>query len=113
MSPIKKKKRSNKSPKRPGKVLLTNDYTGKQVPGKYVITAGFNIETPHLVEIVPNYTKCNRCQIFLGDKETDLADVLDYNCIECFEMQIEEIEEAKSMLVNTIEIVSKNKRRSK
>ena len=113
MSIIKKKKKADKSPKRPGKVLLTNDYTGKQVPGKYVITAGFNIETPHLVEIVPNYTKCNRCQMFLGAKETDLADVLDYNCIECFEMQIEEIEEAKSMLVNTIEIVSKNKRRSK
>ncbi|MBT5087485.1 MAG: hypothetical protein HOM71_08390 [Deltaproteobacteria bacterium] len=110
MSLIKKKKRSNKSPKRPGKVLLTNDCTGKQVPGKYVITAGFNIETPHLVEIVPNYTKCNRCQMFLGAKETDLADVLDYNCIECFEMQIEEMAEAKSMLVNPMEIVSKNKR---
>jgi hypothetical protein len=111
MSLIKKKKgRSNKSPKRPGKVLLTNDCTGKQVPGKYVITAGFNIETPHLVEIVPNYTKCNRCQMFLGDKETDLADVLDCNCIECYEMQIEEMAEAKSMLVNPIEIVSKRKR---
>jgi hypothetical protein len=113
MSLIKKKKGSNKSPKRPGKVLLTNDYTGKQVPGKVVMTRGFNIETPHLVEIVPNYTKCTNCQMFLGDKETDLADVLDYNCIECFEMQIEKIEEAKSMLVRPITIVSKNKGRRK
>ncbi|MBT4185422.1 MAG: hypothetical protein HOE10_09255 [Deltaproteobacteria bacterium] len=48
--------------------------------------------------------------MFLGAKETDLADVLDYNCIECFEMQIEEMAEAKSMLVNPMEIVSKNKR---
>ena len=112
MSLIKKKKRSNKSPKRPGKVLLTNDCTGKQVPGKYVITAGFNIETPHLVEIVPNYTKCNRCQMFLGAKETDLADVLDYNCIECFEMQIEEEFSSNSIVITPIE-VSKNKRRKK
>ena len=112
MSLIKKKKRSNKSPKRPGKVLLTNDCTGKQVPGKYVITAGFNIETPHLVEIVPNYTKCNRCQMFLGAKETDLADVLDYNCIECFEMQIEEESSSNSMMVTAVE-VSKNKGRKK
>ena len=112
MSLIKKKKRSNKSPKRPGKVLLTNDCTGKQVPGKYVITAGFNIETPHLVEIVPNYTKCNRCQMFLGAKETDLADVLDYNCIECFEMQIEEEFSSDNMMIASLE-VSKNKRRKK
>jgi len=112
MSLIKKKKRSNKSPKRPGKVLLTNDCTGKQVPGKYVITAGFNIETPHLVEIVPNYTKCNRCQMFLGAKETDLADVLDYNCIECFEMQIEEEFSSNNMMIASLE-VSKNKRRKK
>ena len=51
--------------------------------------------------------------MFLGDKEADLADVLDYNCIECFEMQIEEIAEAKSMMANPIEIVSKIKRRRK
>ena len=112
MSLIKKKKRSNKSPKRPGKVILTNDCTGKQVPGKYVITAGFNIETPHLVEIVPNYTKCNRCQMFLGAKETDLADVLDYNCIECFEMQIEEEFSSNNMMIASLE-VSKNKRGKK
>ena len=114
MSLIKKKKgRSNKSPKRPGKVLLTNDYTGKQVPGKIAMTRGFEVETPTLVEIVPNYTKCTDCQMFLGDKETDFADVLDYNCVECFEMQIEEIAEAKSMMANPIEIVSKIKRRRK
>jgi hypothetical protein len=113
MSLIKKKNRSNKSPKRPGKVLLTNDYTGKQVPGKVVMTRGFEVETPTLVEIVPNYTKCNRCQMFLGDKEAALADVLDYNCIECFEIQIEGELSMNSILVNPIEIVSKNKRRGK
>ena len=111
MSPIKKKKRSNKSPKRPGKVLLTNDYTGKQVPGKYVIIAGFNIETPHLVEIVPNYTKCNRCQMFLGDKETDLADVLDYNCIECFELQIEEEFSANNIIIAPLEVSKKRRKK--
>ena len=113
MSLIKKKERSNKLPKRPGKVLLTNDYTGKQVPGKIAMTRGFEVETPTLVEIVPNYTKCTNCQMFLGDKETDFADVLDYNCVECFEMQIEWELSTDSILANPIEIISKNKRRRK
>ena len=110
MSRIKKK--TNKSPKRPGKVLLTNDYTGRQVQGKVDMTRGFTIETPTLVEIVPNYTKCNSCQMFLGKKEEDLADVLDFNCIECFEMQIEEEFSSNSMMITSIK-VSKNKRRKK
>ena len=113
MSLIKKKERSNKLSKRPGKVLLTNDYTGKQVPGKIAMTRGFEVETPTLVEIVPNYTKCTYCQMFLGDKETDFADVLDYNCVECFEMQIEWELSTDSILANPIEIVSKIKRRRK
>ena len=112
MSLIKKKKRSNKSPKRPGKNLLTNDHTGRQVPGKVVITRGFHIETPTLVEIVPNYTKCNNCKLCLGKKEEDLAEVLDYNCIECFELQIEEEFSANSIMIAPLEI-SKNKRRKK
>jgi len=112
MSVIKKKKKANKLPKRPGKNLLTNDHTGRQVPGKYVMARGFEIETPPLVEIVPNYTKCNSCQMFLGKKEEDLADVLDFNCIECFEMQIEEECSSNSMMITPIE-VSKNKRRKK
>ena len=112
MSIIKKKRRTNKAPKRPGKILLTNDYTGRQVSGKLVITRGFQIETPQLVEIVPNYTKCNDCQKFLGKKEEDLADVLDYNCIECFEMQIEEEFSSNSIVITPIE-VSKKKRRKK
>ena len=112
MSIIKKKRRTNKSPKRPGKNLLTNDFTGRQVPGKVVIARGFQIETPTLVEIVPNYTKCNSCKMFLGKKEEDLAEVLDYNCIECFELQIEEEFSANSTLVSQIP-VSKNKGRKK
>ena len=112
MSLIKKKRKANKSPKRPGKNLLTNDYTGRQAPGKLVITRGFQIETPQLVEIVPNYTKCNSCQMFLGKKEEDLAEILDYNCIECFEMQIEEESSLNSMMVSAVE-VSKNKGRKK
>ena len=112
MSTIKKKRRANKSPKRPGKNLLTNDFTGRQVPGKVVITRGFQIETPTLVEIVPNYTKCNSCKMFLGKKEEDLAEVLDYNCIECFELQIEEEFSANNTLVSQIP-VSKNKGRKK
>jgi hypothetical protein len=112
MSIIKKKKKANNSPKRPRKILLTNDYTGRQVPGKYSITRGDNIETPALVEIVPNYTQCNTCQMFLGKKEEDLSDVLGYNCIECFEMQIEEEFSSNSMMITPIE-VSKNKRRKK
>ena len=110
MSRIKKK--TNKSPKRPGKVLLTNDYTGRQVQGKVDMTRGFTIETPTLVEIVPNYIKCNSCQMFLGKKEEELADILDYNCIECFEMQIEEESSSDSIMVTSIK-VSKNKRRKK
>jgi hypothetical protein len=113
MSLIKKKKeRSNKSPKRPGKVLLTNDHTGKQVTGKKEIIRGFNIETPSLEQILPNYTKCNSCQMFLGGKETDLADVLEYNCVECFELQIEEDFSANSIMIAPI-VVSKTKRRKK
>ena len=106
------KKKTNKSPKRPGKILLTNDYTGRQVQGKVVMTRGFVIETPTLVEIVPNYTKCNSCQMFLGGKEEDLSDVLDCNCIECYEMQIHEEFSAKSLLTSPIS-ASKNKRRTK
>ena len=112
MSLIKKKRKANKSPKRPGKNLLTNDYTGRQAPGKLVITRGFRIETTQLVEIVPNYTECNSCKMFLGKKEEDLADLLDYNCIECFEMQIEEEFSSNSVVITPIEI-SKNKRRKK
>ena len=112
MSIIKKKKKINKSSKRSGKILLTNDRTGRLVPRKYIVTRGDNIETPALVEIVPNYTKCNSCQMFLGKKEEDLADVLDYNCIECFEMQIEEEFSSNSIVITPIE-VSKNKRRKK
>ena len=112
MSLIKKKRKANTSPKRPGHKLLTNDYTGRQAPGKLVITRGFRIETPQLVEIVPNYTKCNSCQMFLGKKEEDLAEILDYNCIECFEMQIEEESSSNSMMVTAVE-VSKNKGRKK
>jgi hypothetical protein len=106
------KKKTNKSPKRSGKTLFTNDRTGRLVPRKYIVTRGDNIETPALVEIVPNYAKCNTCQIFLGKKEEDLADVLDYNCIECFEMQIEEEFSSNSVVITPIE-VSKNKRRKK
>ena len=112
MQEFKKNKKVNKAPKRPGKNLLTNDFTGRQVPGKVVIVRGLQIETPTLVEIVPNYTKCNSCKMFLGKKEEDLAEVLDYNCIECFELQIEEECSANSTLVSQIP-VSKNKGRKK
>ena len=111
MSIIKKKK-TNKSPQRPGKVLLTSDHTGRQTQGKVNMTSGFTIETPTLVEIVPNYSKCNSCQMFLGEKEGDLGYVLEYNCIECFEMQIEEEFSSNSAMLTAIE-VSKNKRRKK
>jgi hypothetical protein len=113
MSLIKKRKRSIKSPKKPGKNLLTNDFTGRQVPGKVVITRGLQIETPALVEIVPNYTKCNTCEIFLGEKEVDLADVLGYNCIECFEMQIEGEYSVNTVLVSPISAASRSKGRKK
>jgi hypothetical protein len=48
----------------------------------------------------------------LGKKEEDLAEVLDYNCIECFEMQIEEEFSANNIMIAPLE-VSKNKRRKK
>ena len=112
MSIVKKRKKADKSPKRPGKNILTNDFTGRQVPGKVVIVSGDNIETPTLVEIVPNYTKCSSCKMFLGKKEEDLAEVLDYNCIECFEIQVEEEHSANSTLVSLMQ-VSKSKGRKK
>ena len=104
MSLIKKKKRVNISPKKPGKILLTKDYTGRMVQGKVKMIIGNNIETPILHEIIPNYTKCNSCKKFLGNKEDDLADILDYNCIECFEIQIEE-EFAVNVQVSPITVV--------
>ena len=112
MSIVKKKKKADKSPKRPGKNLLTNDYTGRQVPGKVVIVSGNNIETPTLVEIVPNYTKCSSCKMFLGTKEEDLVEVLNNNCIECFEIQVKEEHSANSTLVSPMQ-VSKSKGRKK
>ena len=111
MSIIKKKKKADNSSKRPRKILLTNDHIGRIVPRKYIITRGDNIETPALVEIVPNYTKCNNCKLCLGKKEEDLADVLDYNCIECFEMQIEEEFSSNSMMITSLEVSKKRRKK--
>lgn len=110
MSLNKKKKSPNISPKRPGRVILTNDYTGRQVEGKIIMKLGSKIETPMMSEIVPNYTKCNNCKKFLGIKEEDLAHVLDYNCIECFEIQIED-EFSVDVVVSPITIDFKIERR--
>lgn len=107
-----KKKKTNKSPVRPGKILQTNDHMGKSVPGKMFMTRGFELETPALVEILPIYTKCTSCQMFLGSKEIDLANVLNENCVECFEVQIEEEGSANSMMITPL-VVSKNIRRKK
>jgi len=114
MSRIKKDKKSGKGrlPGKSGKMIITRDHTGRLVEGKKEITRGFNIETPWLVEIVPKYTECTNCHMFLGVKETDLADELDYNCIECYELQIEEEFSTNSMMIAPLE-VSKNKRRKK
>jgi len=110
----KKDKKSGKGrlPGKPSKMILTRDHMGKLVEGRKVTTVGFMAETPRLVEIVPKYTECTNCHMYLGSKETDFADVLDYNCIECFELQIEEEFSANSMMIVPLE-VSKNKRRKK
>ena len=114
MSLRKKDKKSGKGrlPGKPSKMILTRDHMGKLVEGRKVTTVGFMAETPRLVEIVPKYTECTNCHMYLGAKETDFADVLDYNCIECFELQIEEEFSANSMMIVPLE-VSKNKRRKK
>ena len=114
MSLRKKDKKSGKGrlPGKPSKMILTRDHMGKLVEGRKVTTVGFMAETPRLVEIVPKYTECTNCHMYLGSKETDFADVLDYNCIECFELQIEEEFSANSMMIVPLE-VSKNKRRKK
>ena len=114
MSLIKKDKKSGKGrlPGKPKKIILTRDHTGRLVEGRKVTTVGVRTETPRLVEIVPKYTECTNCHMFLGAKETDLADVLNYNCIECYELQIEEEFSTNSMMIAPLE-VSKNKRRQK
>ena len=114
MSLRKKDKKSGKGrlPGKPSKMILTRDHMGKLVEGRKVTTVGFMAETPRLVEIVPKYTECTNCHMYLGAKETDFADVLDYNCIECFELQIEEEFSANSMMIVPLE-VSKNKSRKK
>ena len=114
MTRIKKDKKSGKGrlPGKSGKMIITRDHTGRLVEGRKVTTVGFRTETPRLVEIVPKYTECTNCHMFLGAKETDLADVLNYNCIECYELQIEEEFSANSMMIAPLK-VSKNKRRQK
>ena len=114
MSLIKKDKKSGKGrlPGKPSKMILTRDHMGRLVEGRKVTTVGIRAETPRLVEIVPKYTGCTNCNLYLGAKETDLAEVLDYNCIECFELQIEEEFSANSIMIAPLE-VSKNKRRKK
>ena len=114
MSIIKKDKKSGKDrlPGKSGKMIITRDHTGRLVEGRKVTTVGIRTETPRLVEIVPKYTGCTNCHMFLGAKETDLAEVLDRNCIECFELQIEEEFSANSIMIAPLEI-SKNKRRKK
>ena len=114
MSLRKKDKKSGKGrlPGKPSKMILTRDHMGKLVEGRKVTTVGFMAETPRLVEIVPKYTECTNCHMFLGAKETDLAGELDYNCIECYELQIEEEFSTNSMVIAPLE-VSKNKRRKK
>ena len=113
MSRIKKDKSGKgRLPGKPSKMIITRDHVGRLVEGRKVTTVGVRIETPRLVEIVPKYTECTNCHMFLGVKETDLADELDYNCIECYELQIEEEFSANSIMIAPLE-VSKNKRRKK
>ena len=114
MSLIKKDKKSGRGrlPGKPSKMILTRDHMGRLVEGRKVTTVGFRAETPRLVEIVPKYTECTNCHMFLGAKETDLAGELDYNCIECFEIQVEEEHSANSTLVSPMQ-VSKSKGRKK
>ena len=111
---IKKDKKLGKGrlPGKSGKMIITRDHVGRLVEGRKVTTVGFRTETPRLVEIVPKYTECINCHMFLGSKETDLAEVLNYNCVECFELQIEEEFSANNMMIAPLE-VSKNKRRQK
>ena len=82
------------------KYLTTNS-------GPQIIKFCNGIIAPLMKNKIPNAPKT-----FLGKKEEDLADVLDYNCIECFEMQIEEEFSSNSIVITPIE-VSKNKRRKK
>ena len=114
MSLIKKDKKSGKGrlPGKPSKMIITRDHVGRLVEGRKVTTVGVRTETPRLIEIVPKYTECTNCHMFLGSKETDLAEVLNYNCVECFELQIEEEFSANNMMITPLE-VSKNKRRRK
>jgi len=109
----KKDKKSGKGrlPGKPSKMILTRDHMGKLVEGRKVTTVGFMAETPRLVEIVPKYTECTNCHMYLGSKETDFADVLDYNCIECFELQIEEEFSANSMMIASIEVSKKRRKK--
>ena len=114
MSLIKKDKKKGRGrlPGKPSKMIITRDHVGRLVEGRKVTTVGVRTETPRLVEIVPKYTECTNCNLYLGAKETDLAEVLDYNCIECFELQIEEEFLTNSIMIAPLE-VSKNKRRKK
>ena len=61
----------------------------------YPITIGFgragiarvcklNADLPYDKELIPIYMECTECNLFLGGKEEDFADILDGMCLKCF-----------------------------
>ena len=43
-----------------------------------------NADPPYDRELIPIYMECTECNLFLGGKEEDFADILDGMCLKCF-----------------------------
>ena len=43
-----------------------------------------NADPPYDKELIPIYMECTECNLFLGGKEEDFADILDGMCLKCF-----------------------------
>jgi len=54
----------------------------RKVPA--VIVGEFVWKSQRVKELKPIYMECQSCNLYLGDSEVDLADVLDGMCFKCF-----------------------------
>ena len=43
-----------------------------------------NADPPDDKDLIPIYMECTECNLFLGGKEEDFADILDGMCLKCF-----------------------------
>ncbi len=70
--------------------ILTVDYTGRPSFGKIVKLNGWFSTTKPVIEIVPDYKSCEKCDLFLGHEEEMNLEILDSMCIDCFSLETDQ-----------------------